>query len=205
MNRLIAFAVLCAAVGGCGRMPSAPAVPGPSQPAAPATTPVQPIAPAADTQWVDASKAGVKSDDIWVSVIKMEIGKVHYVDLLAQPATSEKDYLKVYIRIDNTSQTRKVDYATWANSGNFPHPSMATLHDNFKNTCKNLPLDLGSQPTGQLTQESIYPGKTVTDLLLFELPVATAETLYLELPPENVGTKENSLKFSYPMKLVGKK
>ncbi len=44
-----------------------------------------------------------------------------------------------------------------------------------------------SKPEGRVDRESIYPGKAITDVLIFELPVENAEHLDLELPAENFG------------------
>ena len=43
------------------------------------------------------------------------------------------------------------------------------------------------RPTGRIDSTSIYPGKSLTDVLIFEPPVRDIQYLNLELPGKNVG------------------
>ncbi len=64
----------------------------------------------------------------------------------------------------------------------------ASLTDNFGNPYKRLSLDPGSQVPGQISSAtSIYPGKRLEDLLVFEPPIENLQFLRLELPAAAFG------------------
>ena len=66
--------------------------------------------------------------------------------------------------------------------------SAATLTDNFGNTYKPVRFDLGTQVSGQISAAtSVYPGKEVEDLLVFEPPVDNVQFLRLQLPAAAFG------------------
>jgi hypothetical protein len=55
------------------------------------------------------------------------------------------------------------------------------------NHYKAVGFGFGSDIVGQIKSESIYPGQSVDDLLIFEVQVGAAKYLKLELPASNVG------------------
>jgi len=73
--------------------------------------------------------------------------------------------------------------------------------DDFGNTYKRGRF-VGGAPLGQLTTESIYPNKTIQDLLVFEPPIDTIEYLRLELPASAFGEK-GTLRFEIPKEWIG--
>ena len=62
-----------------------------------------------------------------------------------------------------------------------------TLRDNFGNSYARWSFSYGSGPVGRIESGSIYPGKAVTDIVVFEVPVNKVEYLDLELPAKNGG------------------
>jgi hypothetical protein len=77
-----------------------------------------------------------------------------------------------------------------------------TLTDNFGNGYKQVNFGLGSRVDGQVHSESIYPGKAISDLLVFEKPLDTAQYLLLELPAKNFGG-QGRLRFKIPKSMIG--
>ena len=75
------------------------------------------------------------------------------------------------------------------------------LTDNFKNTYKRVNFGLLAEVKGQIKSESIYPGKTVNDLLVFEVPLKNVQYLRLELPAENIGGS-GKLRFQIPQSKI---
>ena len=65
------------------------------------------------------------------------------------------------------------------------------------------PRDGGKATKGQLIRESIYPGKEVTDVLIFEQPVDKASELKLELPAANFGG-EGFIRIKIPASVIVK-
>ncbi len=99
---------------------------------------------------------------------------------------SQEDVFTIYLQIKNATTTKKVEYKPWSDlvSLNLP-PS---LKDNFGNTYKRVPFGLGTKPVGVAEGvSSIHPGKSLTDTLVFEIPIPNAAYLDLELPSEAYG------------------
>ncbi len=62
----------------------------------------------------------------------------------------------------------------------------ATLSDNFDNTYKRIGFG-GNDPVGRAGADSIYPGESASDVLIFERPLGAIEYLDLEMPASNFG------------------
>lgn len=95
--------------------------------------------------------------------------------------------LAIEVEIRNTSRTSKVQYRTFMGPDISFTRDYATLRDNFDNIYKRIDFGFASRPARSTESESIYPGKAITDVLVFEPPVYTVEYLNLELPAQNFG------------------
>jgi hypothetical protein len=67
-------------------------------------------------------------------------------------------------------------------SGTAPH-----TRDNFGNHYRGINFGFSTLPEFRTEDESIYPGKSIKDQLVFEAPIGTATHLDLEIPGANVG------------------
>jgi hypothetical protein len=103
------------------------------------------------------------------------------------PIRSDEPRLLIALEIVNASPTRKVDYLGWAAPGFALGRDAATLKDELGNTYRRAYFGLGEHVAGQSPAASIYPRKTLPDVLVFEPPVPAAKALTLELPADNVG------------------
>lgn len=130
--------------------------------------------------WVDASE-GVRQGDIEVRVTSVKIDRVQLKDF-TDDASSKDKLAIIELSIANRGQTKKLQYESWSGSGSFLPKNVATLSDSFDNNYQRITFGALTSVAGQLAKESVYPGKSVTDLLVFEPPIATAEFLKLELP-----------------------
>ena len=158
-----------------GNLPSGPADAGTSGGAAPAK----------DT-WAPAGSP-VRQGDMQIRVASVKTGKVAIRDAMGGENSNSKDaLLSITVELTNLSETKKLDYTTWG-GGNFAvERDFATLKDNFDNSYKRINFGM-DPPVGRIKSDSIYPGKSLTDVLVFELPVAKVTDLYLELPAQNFG------------------
>jgi hypothetical protein len=140
--------------------------------------------------------------DLQVQIVKTSIGKVPLKDIFRENATSKDNLLMVKLELRNLNPTKKVEYHSWAGEDFAFVRDYATLKDNFGNSYKRISFGLGSQPIGAVKgSESLYPNKSVTDVLLFEVPLDTATHLDLELPAKNYSC-EGMIRFRIPMKDV---
>jgi hypothetical protein len=129
---------------------------------------------------VPGSVAAAVLEDVRISIRYAAIGKVP----LSGGGTSEGVYLAISVLVENKDPGRKVKYQTWA--GDSFSTQLVTLKDDLGNSYKQIWL---AQPTGRTTFDSVDPGKSVPDVLIFEVPITAAKTLKLELPGGNAGVQ----------------
>ncbi len=165
-----------------------------SEPASSTTAP-SPAAAHAAAVWTPMSQALVIQDcQVWI--VSAKIGKVP-LKALGSESSSKDELLMVTVGIKNTTAEKKIDYETWGATPIYDH-SPATLSDEHGNSYKRITFGIGSDVVGRVERsESIYPGKTLTDVLVFEVPIAAAKSVRLELPGENIGVA-GRLRFEIP-------
>ena len=106
---------------------------------------------------------------------------------------TDDKYLRVIIVVQNKSRNKKMDYTGW---GSNQFMAMAFLEDDIGNHYKMV--DFGVMGlVGELRSASIYPEKSVTDVLVFEKPVSAAKSFTLKLKGENVG-ESSDLVIKFP-------
>jgi hypothetical protein len=108
------------------------------------------------------------------------------------------------LEVTNRSQNRKVEYQSWLGRDFTFDRDHATLEDNFGNHYKRINFGIGTELVGHVESESVYLGKSVEDVLVFELPVDSIEYLDLELPAKNFGG-EGMLKLRIPRSMIKSK
>lgn len=156
-----------------------------------------------DGTWLPADTA-VRVDDVVVQIKRVSVGKIKLKDGIGGGGVSQDNLLKIDIEIANVSDTRKASYRTWGS-----HPfslsittEKARLRDNFQNRYALVNFGALNEVEGSIkTAESIYPGKSVQDVLVFEEPIDKAEYLDLELPGDHIG-KTESIRFRIPASMI---
>ncbi len=131
-------------------------------------------------EWASA-ETPVKQGDVQVRVIAARVGLVPLKD-----GQSKDSLLSVQLEITNLSETKKLDYRTWGGRS-ISFGSRADLTDNFENKYKSINFGYSSTVKGAVILESVYPGKAIGDVLVFEEPIGKVEYLNLELPAEHFG------------------
>jgi hypothetical protein len=176
------------------------AVPAPQVPA-----PVSPSrAPVVEWGTYEAEKYFVQGD-MAVKIQSLTIGKTPLVSAIGRDkeGTSKDELLMISIMVKNQSEGKKVDYQSWAGERISFASDFAKLSDNFDNTYKRVSFGGMNKPKGQLERESIYPGKEVSDVLVFEVPVEKASELKLELPAKNFGG-DGFLRIKIPASVISR-
>ena len=145
--------------------------------------------PAVQTDhWADAGNA-VRQGDVRVTIETVSITNVSLLNL-GQPTESRDKLLQIVVRIENLSETKKITYQTWAaRSTDILASGKASVSDEFDNSYSNAQFGFGLSVVDQQTVVSIYPGKSVTDVLAFEEPIKKARLLKIELPASAFGGK----------------
>lgn len=96
----------------------------------------------------------------------------------------DKELLQIRLWIENKSDATKLQYKGWGGD------SLATSHravltDDLGNEYKPVSFGILHKPIGQRANESIYPGTSIEDVLVFEVPVEKAQLMRLTLPRRN--------------------
>jgi len=140
-----------------------------------------------EPKWASA-ESPVKQGDIEMQVISVSVGKIPLKAGYDESARTSKDeLLAIELKLTNRSRTKKVEYSTWMGRDFTLSRDSATLGDNFGNRYKRIDFGFGATVVGRTDADSIYPGKTLVDVLVFELPIDSVEHLNLELPAKNFG------------------
>jgi hypothetical protein len=139
-----------------------------------------------ESEWASADTP-VRQGDVQVKVKSVKVGQVPLKDLMdGGEGRSEDALLSIQLEVKNLSETKKVDYRTWGGGSVF-FGTRIGLTDNFDNRYKLVNFGFGSEVVGAVESESVYPGKSITDVIVFEKPIEKVEFLNLELPAEQFG------------------
>ena len=150
-----------------------------------------------EIQWTDATAESIRRGDLSVKILSAQIGRPRLARSGGRFARPTEAVLTVRLQLRNESQTRKLEYAGWG-TGQFA--AGVKLTDDLGNAYSQKSWK-GATPDGQLAQESLYPGKAVEDILVFQKPVEKAGILQLRLPASAFGQKQ-TLDFAVPMSMV---
>lgn len=118
-----------------------------------------------------------------VHYVAARIGKIAFVSGASQ-TLSDKDVLQIRISIENRSDATKLQYKGWGGDS-LASAHKATLSDDLGNIYKPVTFGIIHRPAGQKANESLYPGTTLDDVLVFEVPVEKAKLMHLILPRRN--------------------
>ncbi|HEY3965447.1 MAG TPA: hypothetical protein VGM05_12905 [Planctomycetaceae bacterium] len=143
-----------------------------------------------DDDWKDATHFVKVNDDLTVFVGAVRRAPIS-LRSLGRQTLSEDELLSVFVGIKNESDTKKYDYRGWSTKTfDLERTMVARASDEFGNTYKRITFGITTDVQGQLKEgESVYPEKTVADILVFELPIRKAKELRLLLPGEAIGVK----------------
>jgi hypothetical protein len=119
----------------------------------------------------------VQQGDLQIQVEQMYINPDFVPNGIGMGVDPTGDNFHIKVNISNLSRTQKIDFSTWRDN--------ATLSDNYGNSYKAIVFS--STPTYLHNNATIYPGQEISDILIFQSPVANWEWLHLELPASNFG------------------
>ena len=150
--------------------------------------------------WTTAGMTA-ENETVRVEVESVVIGKVK-LKVFRGESSSEDELLQIKLRITSKSDAKKLNYDSWsASHGGFL--DAGSLRDDLDNTYKRISFGLSDKVVGQLRSESIYPSKSVSDLLVFEVPIDKAQFLKLMLPVRAYGGRgDDELKLKIPTREI---
>ena len=121
-------------------------------------------------------------------------------DWAGKPQVSADDLLSVDLSVKNTSSTQLLTYQPLG-AEVISFRRKASLTDDFGNVYKRIHFGIGTEVKGAAKKLTIYPGKSVDDVLVFELPIKRAQTLTLTVPLHALGI-EREIRFQFPVSAV---
>ena len=137
-----------------------------------------------------SAESPVNHDVAQLRIVSVKVGKAKAKKLMDKETTDTKeDILKIEIVVTNTSSSLKLGYMTWGAGGSLLGSDHTRLKDNFGNSYSRVLSSNLDSVVGRTYYASVYPGKTVRDILLFEKPVDDVKHLDLELPAKNFDGK----------------
>lgn len=150
-------------------------------------------------EYVDSSKP-FTIGDITLTIDSVELGKVP-LESFSGETTSVDDFVTIWVTVANTSEGKKIDFLPWRETRSV-FSDRATLKDNFDNSYRKTGFGI-NEIAGVDDELSIYPGKSVKEAIVFEVPVDSAKYLDLVLPADAVD-QNGSFRFRIPMSTVRK-
>ena len=123
--------------------------------------------------------------DVRITVTSVDVGPLDFGD-----TKSEETYIRIRLLVENLSDRRKINYSVSAGD--------AKLTDDIGNeyAVSNVPI-FGENVEGATGSGSIYPGKSVPELLFGEPPVEKARTLTLTVSGDVVDVPDE-FRFQFP-------
>ena len=163
---------------------------------------------AQEGETVDSSREAQQQGDLRLAISSVSIttaplvpapGTAPLVPVPGKKPPMDK-YLIVQLRLSNVGVERKYDYSGW---GQWGSDSAATLRDTKGKVFKLKRFDGTWVDQGQIGSTSIFPGKAVDDILIFEAPPLKdiPTRLRLELPAAALGNEGNFI-FEIPGKTI---
>lgn len=156
--------------------------------------------------WTPADRSAQRRD-VEIRIVSCRVGQVTLtrgsatLDETLGTSQSVEAILAVTVEITNSSDTRKVEYLSWRGREVIFARDYASICDNFGNKYRRVGFGLVDRPAGSVSMESVYPGKSIRDVLAFEKPLKTVEFLSLEMPAENFGGA-GMVRFRVPARMI---
>lgn len=167
-------------------------------PAAPqATTPTPstekatpaPAAPALADPYLVEPPMPFRNNDIDVRLARATIAPVTLVDDVSKKRSKTADALMaIEIEIRNLKANNKLTLRTLGRkAGAFDVRAKSRLKDNFGNVEVPVQFEMFSRPVGHEDSYTVFPGDSVTDVIVFERPVPNATTFDLIIDGDVLG------------------
>jgi hypothetical protein len=155
------------------------------------------VSPPAPKQAKDSTKSGEAGRPRIKAVVgtfSVSVSKVEVAPMTVQDAASKKmfdskcEYLHVYLTIRNKSKGEMVDYIGWGNpTGALKGRPEAKLIDNLGKRMEQIPGQQTFTIAGQISTKPLYPGTTISDVLIFKRPAENVASVKLRLSGKAVG------------------
>jgi hypothetical protein len=154
-----------------------------------------------ESEWTDASSGVLQLGDTWIRVTSASVEHIGLQTQGQQRTLSPGKFLVLRLQLANNGATRRIDYQTWAHTRQGPSKHLVRLADQNGKTVPQASFLGGVEPVGQVQTGFMYPGKSLDDFLIFEVPSGKIEHLHLELGASAFGG-QGKLQFQVPRSMI---
>ncbi|QJW94999.1 hypothetical protein [Frigoriglobus tundricola] len=145
--------------------------------------------------YADASQAALQQGYIRVRIARATVAPVQVVD--SKKRYTKQPFLAVTVQIQHLGNGERVRLVHWGTTGERTVPDAVATANGRKLALVNTDPDM---PVGVSYGQDLFPGKSASDLLLFDPPVAGAP-VRLDLPAEAWGG-HGAFRFRIPGPMV---
>lgn len=135
-----------------------------------------------------------------ISVTFADIGPVRILDKVRnEERETDSTYIYFIVRIANTTSDKLIVYKTWRGGVidiETDDQKFASLRDLLGNSYRRIGTEFWWKWADSTDDATIYPGKSITDVLVFERPIDRKMEMKLSLPGENLGSPQQSISFT---------
>jgi hypothetical protein len=138
-----------------------------------------------EPEGVDVRGKELQQGDLRVRVVSVMTRLVEFKKpALVKPPLQR--FLVIRLRISNVGVARRLPYESWGEAGPGTEERQARLMDDSGKTYR-LQNFSGAEVVGHVRSKNLPPGSVVDDVLVFETPPSSVQSLRLELPAEAAG------------------
>jgi hypothetical protein len=154
-----------------------------------------------EERWAPATEP-VTLEGVTITIAEARVGKVPLlVNYSNEEGVSEDVLLAVTIEVLNTSKTKKLEYRSYTSAlasleDIFPH-----LTDDKENRYKRITFGIGLAVKDAQDETSLYPGKSLRDVIVFEAPVEGIKWLRFGFPAQSFG-ETGDFRFEIPRDMI---
>ena len=138
-------------------------------------------------EWVDIGSSSWQLDDVRLSVPAVRLEPLELTGPKNRKKVTKENVLQIWVRIKNVGVTRKIDYRGWSVAAGEAAPR---LTDPAGKVLPAKRFDPGWEPPGRPQTITLFPGRSVLQLLVFEAPSSATDQFRLELPGAAFGSSE---------------
>ncbi len=157
--------------------------------------------PEKEPGWMPASQP-LMAGDVQLEITEVVAGHVPLKSSFSDSdGESEDRLLLVRLNITNTSQRKKIDYQGWMSNYASLLDIDAELTDDAGNRYRKIRFASLSKVKDAESDASLYPGKSINDAIVFELPIEGVQYLRLKLSGKGFG-EDAEFRFHIPGAMI---
>lgn len=151
-------------------------------------------------EWTNAEQA-LQLGPAQIKIERVATGIVPLKTLFGDDSESKDELLIVWLNITNVTSNKKVDYRGYMGDFSSLAGIRAELTDENGNSYRAITFGAGTKVRDAETSTSIYPGKSIRDAVVFELPIDGAKFLHLELSGQAFA-EDGTFRFEIPASMI---